>query len=162
MDAKSKVYDLVSSFSTTMLVTHGPGRRPESRPMQVAAAEKDGNIWFFAGQHGRVVDELAHDSNVLLVFQDERSKYLSIRGSARVVNDRVKAKQLFTEGYRVWFPGGLDDPELALVAVEPFDAEYWDNTGVNKLQYMFESAKAYAKGERPRVEEPEQHAKVAL
>ena len=162
MDPKTKVYEILKSFSTAMLVTTGPVRQPESRPMQIANVEEDGNVWFFTGKSGRVVDEIVKEPMVLLVFQDQRSAYLSVRGSARVVQDRARAKELWKEAYKVWFPGGVDDPELTLLAVYPISAEYWDNRGMNRLEYLFEAAKAYVTGKRPDVEEPDQHAKTNL
>jgi hypothetical protein len=42
------------------------------------------------------------------------------------------------------------------------EAEYWDNRGINKLQYMFESARAYVKGETPDVTDIDQHGKTKL
>jgi hypothetical protein len=42
------------------------------------------------------------------------------------------------------------------------DAEYWDNRGMNKLEYLFEAARAYVKGEKPHVAEVDQHAKAIL
>ena len=98
----------------------------------------------------------------LLVFQDERSAYLSLRGKARVVHDKARVMDLWKEAYKVWFPGGIDDPELALLAVDPMNAEYWDNRGMNGIEYLFESAKAYVKGETPDVSDVDQHAKVRL
>lgn len=162
MDPKAKVYEMVKSFSTTMLVTLGPGKKPESRPMQIAQAEEGGNVWFFTGNGGRVTKEIAEDPFVLLTFQEERSKYLSVRGNARVVNDKAKIKELWSEPYKVWFPGGIDDPELALIAVDPIAAEYWDNSGMNKLEYLYEAAKAYVKGGKPAMDDPDQHARVKM
>jgi hypothetical protein len=63
---------------------------------------------------------------------------------------------------RAWFPKGKDDPNIALLAVHPEEGEYWDNEGFKKVMYLLETAKAYAKGERPHIEDGEQHAKVAL
>lgn len=162
MDTKAKVYEIVKSFSTAMMVTTGPGKNPESRPMHIAKAEEDGPIWFFTGQSSRVVQEIAQDSAVLLIFQNENSAYLSLRGKARIVKDRARTMELWKDLYKVWFPGGVDDPDLALLAVDPVNAEYWDNRGMNKLEYLFESAKAYVKGEQPEVSDADQHAKVKL
>ena len=61
MDNKAKVYDLIKSFSTTMFVTTGLGKHPESRPMQIAKTEDEGNLWFFTGQSGRLVKEIAQE-----------------------------------------------------------------------------------------------------
>ena len=43
-----------------------------------------------------------------------------------MVRDRAKAKELWSEEQRIWFPGGIDDPDLALLKVKVEQAEYWD------------------------------------
>jgi len=161
-ESREKVYEILKDFSTAMFVTVGPGGRPEARPMHVAKVEESGNICFFTGKRGTVASEVWHEAEVLLAFQNEKSSYLSLRGMARVVEDRARITELWKEPYRVWFPGGPEDPDIALVMVDPIDAEYWDNRGTNRLQYLFEAAKAYVKGERPEVSELEQHGKTTL
>ena len=161
-DTREKVYDILKGFSTAMFVTVGPGGRPEARPMQVARVEDSGEIWFFTGRGGTVATEIEEEAVVLLSFQKDNSAYLSLRGKARNVLDRNRIAEFWKEPYRVWFPGGPGDPNIELVAVDPIDAEYWDNRGSNKLEYLFEAAKAYVKGEKPDVEEPDHHAKTSL
>jgi general stress protein 26 len=157
------VYDLLKSFSTAMFVTVGPTGRPEARPMHVARAEDEAaDVWFFMDKGATLVEDIKAEATVLLAFQNENSAYLSLRGKARVIEDRKRIKELSKESYRVWFPGGAEDSNIALVAVDPIDAEYWDNRGMNKLEYMFESAKAYIKGEKPDVGDIDQHAKTNL
>jgi general stress protein 26 len=85
-----------------------------------------------------------------------------MRGWARVANDSKRVHEVWKEPYKVWFPRGPDDPDIALVVVEALDAEYWDNRGMNKLEYLFEAAKAYVKGKRPDVTDVDQHAKAIL
>ena len=157
-----KVHSLLTKFDTAMLVTQGLDRVQHARPMGIAKAEHNGDVWFFTGRSGRVLHEIAEDPVVLLVFQDERSAYLSMRGNARLVQDRARVKEFWKEAYKTWFPGGIDDPDLALIAVGPVSAEYWDNRGMNKLEYAFEAAKAYVRGEKPDVSDADQHAKVAM
>jgi len=162
MDTRARVYDIVKGFSTTMLVSCGHGKRAGSRPMQIAKVEEGGDVWFFTSRSGGVAEEIARDPAVLLVFQDERTAYLSLRGRGRIVEDRALMKELWKEPFRVWFPQGIDDSDLALLAVEPVTAEYWDSRGRNRLEYLFEAAKAYVEGTRPEVDSPEQHAKVTM
>jgi len=162
MDTRAKVYEILKSFSTTMLVTCGHGKRAGSRPMQIAKADEGGDVWFFTSTDGGVAEEISREPAVLLVFQNERTAYLSLRGRARMVEDRALMQRLWKEPFRVWFPEGPADPDLALLAVEPVSAEYWDNRGRNRLEYLFEAAKAYVTGTRPEVSEPEQHAKVNM
>lgn len=162
-EVREKVYEILKGFSTAMFVTVGPSGRPEARPMHIARVEdQEGDVWFFTSKSGTLVDELTQEADVLLCFQNENSAYLSLRGKARIVEDRNRIAEMWKEPYRVWFPKGVEDPDIALVGVNPIDAEYWDNRGSNKLEYMFEAAKAYVKGERPNVGDREQHAKTNL
>ena len=56
---------------------------------------------------------------MLLVFQNDTSAYLSLRGKARVIEDMARIREYWKEPYRVWFPGGPSDSQLALVGVKP-------------------------------------------
>jgi general stress protein 26 len=162
-EARAKVYDILKGFSTAMFVTIGPSGRPESRPMQVARVDdEDGDVWFFTGRGGALAEEVKEEPVVLLVFQNDTSAYLSLRGKARVIEDVARIREYWKEAYRVWFPGGPSDSQLALVGVKPIDAEFWDNRGTNKLEYMFEAAKAYLSGEKPDTGDADKHARTNL
>src|SRR3569833_1954663 len=82
---------------------------------------------------------------VLLVFQSETSAHLSLRGRARVVEDRTRMQEMWKEPYRVWLPHGPEDSDLALVSVDPIDAEYFDNRGMNKTEYVLNRRKPRSK-----------------
>jgi general stress protein 26 len=161
-DPRQRVYEILQSFSTAMLVTSGLDGRPESRPMQMATVDDGGDIWFLTGRSGRVVEQIEKDSIVLLIFQSEHSAYLSLSGRAQIEPDKTRLQELWKEPYKVWFPGGMDDPEIAVLSVEPLNAEYWDSRGLNRLEYMFEAAKAYVTGQRPNVSDADHHAKTRL
>jgi hypothetical protein len=47
-----------------------------------------------------------------------------------------------------WFPGGVDDPDVALVEVTITHAHYWD-VKENKLLQLFKMAKAAVTGKPP-------------
>jgi general stress protein 26 len=161
--ATEKVYDILKGFSTAMFVTLGMGGRPTARPMHMAHIDEEaGAIWFFTGKSGTLIDEIDKESVTLLVFQNENSAYLSVRGRAKLPQDATKIHDLWKEPYKVWFPEGPDDPNIALVAFDPSEAEYWDNRGMNKLKYMFESARAYIKGEQAEADNIDQHGKTKL
>ena len=48
-----------------------------------------------------------------------------MQGTAIVVRDDVKLKELWNPTLRSWFPRGRRDPEIVLVAVRVARAEYW-------------------------------------
>ncbi len=163
IDERTKLYEILNGFSTAMFVTLGSEGRPGARPVHVARIEENAStIWFFASQDGALIEDLQGEAAVLLTFQNDNSAYASVRGHARVERDKARVQELWKAPYKVWFPGGPEDPEIALIAVQLLDAEYWDNRGMNKLEYLFEAAKAYVKGHKPEVNEVEQHAKAVL
>jgi general stress protein 26 len=157
-----RVRELLESFETAMLVTRGRDASLHARPMAIARVEAGCELWFFTGRSTAKVHEIENDQRVLIVCQDEMSRYVALSGFARLVVDRAKVSELWKESFKVWFPQGVSDPDLFLIRVQPDDAEYWDNQGFKSVRYLFEAAKAYVRGTRPHVDEPEQHGKVSF
>ncbi len=163
MNQREKIFGMLREFESVMLVTVDGEGRIEGRPMQVVDIdERTGNVWFFTGRDSRKVHEITDNAQVAVVCQDDRRSYLSLSGIGMIVHEPARVRELWREPFRTWFPDGPDDPHLRLLVVEPRAAEYWDNRGVNKLEYLFEAARAYASGERPRVDEGDQHGRVPL
>lgn len=156
------LHKLLAKFHTAMLVTRTPEGELRGRPMAIVKIEDDCRVWFFTANRAGKVHEIEDDSQVVVTCQDEHSTYLSISGRARVTSDREKISELWRDSFKAWFPEGKDDPEIALICIEPEEGEYWDNEGFNRVKYLFETAKALATGSKPRVREGEQHAKVSL
>jgi general stress protein 26 len=78
-----------------------------------------------------------------------------------VVRDPALIDRLWKEAWKVWFPRGKSDPSIALLRFDAERGEFWDNSGLQGLSYVFEAAKAYVRGERPHVD-PDQHGQVRL
>jgi general stress protein 26 len=161
-DDNAKVYALIEDFDTAMLITQGDDGTPHARPMAVASVEPNCNVWFFTGRSSAKVQEIRNDQRVLLVFQDEHSRYITLAGRAELVVDRAKAQQLWNPHYQAWFPGGPDDPDLLLIYVHADEAEYWDNSGAKGVRYLFETARAVMRGTRPDVKEGQEHGRVSI
>ena len=153
MNTRDKVYEMLRDFDTTMLVTVGADRHMHARPMAIAEVEDDGAIWMMTSASSRKIDELTEDARVLLVCESGRSQQLSISGRARVVVDPGRVRRLWKEAYRVWFPDGPEDSDIALLAVDPMMAEFWDTSGTNRVAYFWETVKAYMTAERPTPDE---------
>lgn len=157
----TKLVELLRQFSTAMLVTHHAEHHLRARPMAIAEVEDSGTMWFLSGEKSGKVHEILNDTHVHLTFQKDRSTYLSVSGRASLTHDRDKVAELWEEAFRVWFPGGKDDPDLMLIQVIPEDAEYWDNHGWKKVKYIYESAKSYFTGTTPELDE-EAHGAIRL
>jgi len=159
---RQKIYEMLEGFESTMLVTRTAAGPLEARPMRIAEVEPSGALWFVTSRASRKISEIVQDPRVLLVYQDASGQYLSVSGTARVVDEPLRTRRLWKESYKTWFPKGADDPEVVLVSVEPEVAEFWDVSGVNGIRYLFEAAKAYVTGDRVRIEESEGHGRVRV
>lgn len=153
---------LLKEFSTAMLVTHAGEHDLHARPMAVARVEDDGRLWFISGADTAKIHEIEVDSHVHLFAQDGNSAFLSLTGRATLIGDREKIAELWQEPFRVWFPGGKDDPDIELIVVRPESGEFWDSTGVNRCRYLWQAAKAYVTGTTPDADDNNLHAKVQL
>jgi len=159
---RERFEELVRSFGTAMLVTHGKGGKTlHARPMGVASVGRDGDLWFATGINSVKTEELLTDRRVVVVMQDP-SRFVSITGEADLVVNRAKAAELWSEAFRPWFPKGPDDPELVLVHVRSHEAEYWDMRGLKGARYLFEAVQHAVRGERMTDAPPTVHGTVPL
>jgi general stress protein 26 len=147
-EKREKLAKLIARFDTAMLVTKMGDGRLRSRPLSVAAHDGTAELLFSTAIDSPKVGELEHDGHVNVVMQQGRC-FVSITGRARISQDRALIGRFWSESWKVWFPGGKDDPSLALVVVEPEEASYWDASGVEGVKFLFEEAKAYLTHQRP-------------
>ena len=146
-ESLKKLKDLVADVKIAMLCTSHNGHL-RSRPMSTAQFDDEGNLWFFTNEHSGKADEVAGDHEICLAYSSpSKNTYVSISGNAQIVNDWVKMKELYNPAIKAWFPKGLDDPDLELLKVIPFKAEYWDSSS-SKMVLLFQMAKAIVTGEK--------------
>lgn len=149
--ARSRLWSLVKDIRFAMFTTRHPNGHLHSRPMttQNSRIDEDSSLWFFMSRGGDPVEELMADPTVNLVYADPGEDiYVSISGTAEVVRDAAKTRELWSKMAESWFPGGTSDADLALVQVKIIHANYWD-VNENKLVQLLHIAKAIATGERP-------------
>ena len=143
-----KIRDLIKDIRFAMLTTIDADGSLRSRPMGTQEAEFDGDLWFFTGASSPKVDEVERDERVNLSYAaPDDNRYVSISGTARLVRDRAKAKELWNPVLKAWFPDGLDDPDLALLRVRVEKAEYWDAPS-SKMVQLAGFVKAIVTGQR--------------
>ena len=164
-DVIKKLGQLIEDIQFAMLTTVEPDGTLRSRPMAThqdhnqPGKEFDGVLWFFTKAESGKVVEVKQDQHVNLSYASpEKSKYVSVSGTAMLVRDKVKAKELWDPKYKAWFPDGLDDPNLALLRVDVTKAEYWDTPG-GAVVYALGLVKALATGQSY---QPGDHKKVDL
>lgn len=147
-DNRQHLFDLLKNFSTAIVVTHTPDGGLHARPMAIAELQPDGDVYFATSQSSPKSTEVSENSDVMLTFQSG-SAFAALSGRGRILRDRAEIDRLWSEAWKIWFPRGKDDPDLVLFAVDVHDAEYWDQSGLKGLSFMFKAAKAYVRGETP-------------
>src|SRR5687768_10624530 len=160
-ESREHFFELLKEFDTATLVTRGEAETLHGRPLSVAGREADGTLWFLTSAQSPKVTEISADARALVVMQTS-SRFVVAQGTADVVNDRAKVKELWSEVQRIWFEG-KDDPDIVLVRFTPAEAEFWDNAGAQGIRFAFEALKAVVKGE-PLSDrgDPKAHGKVSL
>lgn len=149
--AREHLWEMVKDIRFAMFTSrHGNGHL-HARPMtlQNKAVDEDACLWFFMSRRNDAVGDLAQDGTVNVSFAhpgDDR--YVSVSGTAAVLEDQIKKQQLWSPMAKAWFPDGPTDPDLALVRVAIVHANYWDVKS-NKLVQLYKMAKAAITGEPP-------------
>lgn len=158
-DARNHLHDVVKDFDVAMLVTHS-ATELHARPMAIASLEDGIVAYLVTDINSLKVDEIRANPLALLTFQNAR-KFASVRGEVMVSRDQQLIETLWKEVWKVWFPVGKSDPNIALLKFTAHEGEYWDNAGMQGLKYVYDAAKAYVSGAAPNTDDA-QHAKVHL
>jgi len=124
-----KIRDMVKDMDFCMLTTVDEKGDLHSRPMSANGdIDPNGDIWFFTAASSHKVSEIEKAPKVNVSFADpENQQYVSITGKAQLVRDRSKIEELWKPEFKMWFPEGKDDPEVALLRISLEKAEYWDS-----------------------------------
>lgn len=129
-DAIKKVNELIKDIRIAMFTTVDDEGVVRSRPMATQQVEFDGDLWFMTKSDTAKVEDVERYQQVNVGYADPGdNKFVSVMGSAEVLNDRAKIKELWNPFYKAWFPDGLDDPTIRLIKIEVEEVEYWDSPG---------------------------------
>ncbi len=159
---QEKLWELIKDLKFAMFTTlHSVNGHLHSRPMttQNSKLDETSSLWFFMSRKSEPVTDIASKPLVNVSYADPgKDSYVSVAGTAAVVEDMAKKRLLWSKLAEAWFPGGVDDPDLALVQVRITHADYWD-VKESKVTQLFKMAKAAVTGTPPDMGE---HGKVHL
>ena len=151
---REKVRELIKDVETCVMVTHASGMggdKLRGRPMMAAGLDPDGKtLWFFSGAGTEKNEEIEQNDRVLLSYSNpSKQHYVSISGTARIVHDQAKQKELWSPFMKAWFPDGPTDARISLIAVSMTGAEYWDAPNSTLVQ-AYGAVKAALTGKPPK------------
>ncbi len=156
-----KLGELIKEVKIAMMTTLDQDGTFRSRPMATQKTEFDGTLWFFTHASSPKVEEVEQSHHVNLSYAaPDSNTYVSVTGTATLVRDEAKAKELWNPILKAWFPKGLEDQDLALLHVMVEKAEFWDSPSSTMVQIAgFVKALATGKAYKP---SPGEHEKITL
>ena len=150
-ESRDQLWSMIKDIKFGMFTTRHTNGHLHARPMttQNSSLDEDESLWFFMSRRSDPVADLQGGCEVNVSYADTGAdKYVSVSGMGSVVTDPAKVRALWTKMAQAWFPGGVDDPDLALVEVKISHANYWDVKD-SKITQLFKMAKAAVTGEPP-------------
>ena len=149
-DSLEKLREMIKDIDFCMLTTIDEQGDPHSRPMSSNGdIDPNGDIWFFTGASSQKVGEIENSPKVNVSFADPKNqRYVSVTGSAQLTRDAKKIEELWRPEFKMWFPKGKDDPEIALMRIRLEKAEYWDSPS-STIAYVVNFVSAVVTGKQP-------------
>lgn len=126
-----KVHDLMESVDIAMLTTTDSGAgngRLVSRPLSTQVAE-DGDILFLVRSSSSVADDIRANAEVNVAYASNKA-WVSVSGTATVVNDRELVKELWSKGADMFMEGGPENQDNVVLKVNGDTATYWGGTSL--------------------------------
>ncbi len=137
---EEKLWDAIEDARIAMLTTDGSDGL-ESRPMSAYLDRDARKLWFITRTDSHKTGEIAEGSAVNVSFADPGdNSYVSVTGTARMVRDPAKAKELWNPFAEAWMPEGPEAPTTGLIEVTPTHATLWDSP--SKVVQLFQVAVA--------------------
>jgi general stress protein 26 len=149
-DNLEKLRDMIKDIDFCMLTTIDEQGDPHSRPMSSNGdIDPDGDLWFFTNASSHKVSEVEQSPKVNVSFADpDKQRYVSVTGTANLVRDRNKIDELWRPEFKMWFPEGKDDPNIALLKVNLEKGEYWDSPS-STIGYALSFVSSLVTGKQP-------------
>ena len=122
-----KVHDLISSMDIAMLTTvdsSSTGARLISRPLSTQVAEEDGDVLFLVRSSSTVAADVRADPRVNVAYSSMKA-WVSLAGTATLVQDRALVEKLWSRGADAFMEGGPGNPDNVVLKVSGDTAHYW-------------------------------------
>ena len=142
----ARLAELARDIRIAMVTTRGSEGHLTARPMAQQEVEFDGDLWFFVEADSRTADNLRGDSQAGVTLSSD-STWISLAGTAELVRDVAKAKDLWNPWVEAWLPEGPEHDNIMLIKFSAESAEYCDTPG-SKVASIASFVKAKLTGTR--------------
>lgn len=136
-EEREKIWGRIERIRFGVLNTVEAGGEVTSRPLTNQEVVRDDVLTFFIAADSDLARIVARSPRVNITYTDSGDNFFAaIGGRARVSRDRAKVRELWNTMSQAWFPGGPDDPNLALLHIDVEQVEYWDSGSSRLVQFL--------------------------
>ena len=151
-----KLYSMIDDLEIAMMTTRRPDGHLESRAMATQKHAAGADLWFVTAEGSQKLSDLQFDPHInLAYYKDSSREWISVSGTASIVRDRQKIRELYAPDWKIWFAGAgdprhgtADDPRMVLIAVDVHAAVFLE---VDKPRpvILYEMVKGFFTGREP-------------
>jgi general stress protein 26 len=147
-DAKitNRFWEALQAKPVVMLGIAG-NRDGHTQPMTAQFEGRLGPIWFFAGKDDALYNLVSGNARAIMSYTATgHDLYASVHGDIFQEDSRKVIDRFWNPALAAWYKGGKDDPNLAILRLEPDTAKIWlADAGLGTMvKAMFKGAKAAA------------------
>lgn len=114
----SAAREIMTTTRYCALITTGRDGRAHARTMDAFAPEADMTVWLATNPRSRKVSEIRRNPRVTLYYFDRDSQaYVTLYGTARLVNDRGEKQRRFKDDWKAFYPDR--DKSYLLIKITP-------------------------------------------
>jgi len=136
-DAITQILKLVEESRTIMLGTNGENGFPNIKTMTNSKHEGYNKFWFSTRTSSMRVSQLKNDNRACIYFIDERNHNgLMLVGTVEILQDIESRKMLWSEGLKVYFPLGIEDPNYSVLYFTAKQGKYFN--GLSNITFEIE------------------------
>jgi general stress protein 26 len=126
--ARRRAVEIAQDARFCMVTSTSGDGALHARPMTPQQVTDDLEAWFFISRSSEQAGDVTARPRVNLSF-DGATDWLSVAGTATLVDDRSLVQEMWNPVVEAWFPDGPHDPDVVLLRVEAESAEYWKAPG---------------------------------
>ena len=145
-DQLGTVEEIMKDTRVAVLTYVSPSGALVSTPMGMQDFDQPGTIWFITERDTDKVTAIQTDPRVNVSFSS-KSGWVSLSGTARVSEDRVKLEELWDASAGTFMSGGPEDASNVLLEIDGATAEYWESPG--KVSAAVQLAKGLVSDAQP-------------
>ena len=126
---REKLYAMIDKVKIAMLTTVEKDGGLHTRPMANQESDEKGDLWFFLDKTSPLAETIKANPKVALGYSDPSGdNYVSVSGNGQLVQDRATIDEKWSEDVAAWFEGGKENPNVALLRINPDEGEFWDTS----------------------------------